>query len=259
MRFLRLVAILLAPAMLWGCLLTPGAFTAEMTIAADGGFTYAYRGEIVLAGADMPPGGAAAAGPPICYKETTGQERPCTPAEIAEQALQPDLQGMDEMQREMMRVFMGGVDPSDDASMRAFAERLSGQNGWRSVAYRGNGVFDVDFAIEGRLDRAFVFPVAADLALILPMVSATPRGDGTVIVQAPALMGGADSTAAAGVPAAGVSTPRPEGSFTLSTAGAVVETNAMAREEEAGGTVLRWTVDETERARPTATVRLAAR
>ncbi|MBC7987665.1 MAG: hypothetical protein H7X93_13510 [Sphingomonadaceae bacterium] len=264
MRLLRLLVVLLSPALLTGCLLTAGQFTAEMTVGADGAFTYSYRGEIVLAASNLADGApefapqpALEPDEPTCFKESTGQPRPCTQAEIAEQhgagaAMEQAMSGVTEQQREIMRIFLGGVDPADAASMRAFAERLSGQNGWRSVVYRGDGVFDVDFAITSRLDRDFVFPVAPEIALILPMVNATPRGDGTVVIHAPAFVGGADE-AAIGAEGRTTETPRANGSFTIRAEGEVVEANAPDRQ----GGVLRWTISDQEQPRPTATIRLA--
>jgi len=38
----RLAALIAAPLLLAGCLLTPGKFTSKLTINADRGFTYAY-------------------------------------------------------------------------------------------------------------------------------------------------------------------------------------------------------------------------
>lgn len=265
MPLLRLLAVLMLPALLTGCLLTAGQFTAEMSVGADGAFSYSYRGEIILASNDEPAGLGSPSGfegnEAMCFKESTGQPRPCTPAEIAEQqeaagtadqAMEQAMSGVAEQQREMMRIFLGGVDPADEASMRAFADRLSGQNGWRSVVYRGDGVFDVDFAIAGRLDRDFVFPVAPEIALILPMVTATPRGDGTVVIHAPAFVGGADQTAM-GTESRASETPRANGEFTIRTEGEVVETNAPDRQ----GGMLRWTISDQEQPRPTATIRLA--
>jgi len=265
MRWLRLIAVLLSPALLTGCLLTAGEFTAEMTVGADGEFSYSYRGEIILASNDEPAGLGSPSGfegnEAMCFKESTGQPRPCTPAEIAEQqeatgavdqAFDLAMSGVAEQQREMTRLLLGGVDPSDEASMRAFAERLSGQNGWRSVVYRGNGVFDVDFAITGRLDRDFVFPVAPEIALILPMVTATPRGDGTVLIHDPAFVRDAND-AAMGVEGQAPEGPRANGVFTITTDSEVVATNAPDRQTG----VLRWTIAEQPQPRPTATIRLA--
>ncbi len=47
---------------------------------------------------------------------------------------------------------MFGLPGADDESNRRFAANLMKYKGWRSVAYKGKGVFDVDYHFEGRLD-----------------------------------------------------------------------------------------------------------
>ena len=42
-----------------------------------------------------------------------------------------------------------GLPGLDEASNRAFAAKLMKYAGWRSVTYRGKGVFDVDYHFEG--------------------------------------------------------------------------------------------------------------
>src|SRR3546814_2826711 len=48
------------------------------------------------------------------------------------------------------------------AERRAIAEALSNEVGYRSAEYLGDGKFRVDYAISGRLDRGFVYPVNVD-------------------------------------------------------------------------------------------------
>ena len=57
---------------------------------------------------------------------------------------------------------MFGLPGLDDASNRAFAAKLTKYAGWRSVTYRGNGVFDVDYHFEGRATQDFLFPALPD-------------------------------------------------------------------------------------------------
>ena len=56
---------------------------------------------------------------------------------------------------------MFGLPGLDDASNRAFAAKLTKYAGWRSVTYRGNGVFDVDYHFEGRADAGLPLSGAA--------------------------------------------------------------------------------------------------
>ena len=63
--------------------------------------------------------------------------------------------------------------------------------GWRSVTYRGKGVFDVDYHFEGRATQDFMFPMLPDNDLLIPFISIRHRKDGSVLVTAPAMTGGA--------------------------------------------------------------------
>ena len=59
----------------------------------------------------------------------------------------------------------------DDESNRAFAAKLMKYAGWRSVAYRGHGVFDVDYHFDGRATQDFLFPALPDNDLIIPFIA----------------------------------------------------------------------------------------
>lgn len=271
MFWTRLIGVMLMPLLLTSCLLTPGRFTADLAIARDGSFTYQYRGEIILLTnqsfanealggmSDQPFNPETAS----CFKET-GEVRDCTPAELAEQARQHeeyrrDSASANNAEREQLSEMLGGIDIGDPATMDAFAERLARQRGWRSVAHRGEGVFEVDYMIEGRLDRDFAFPVFPDFSFIIPMVTVTPRNDGTVMVQAPAFAQGEGSPFAnteLGLPS---SASRADGVFTVRTDGEVLTNNTEnGPSREAADTVLSWTVAGLPRARPETLIRLDA-
>ena len=66
---------------------------------------------------------------------------------------------------------MFGLPGLDDASNRAFAAKLMKYAGWRSVTYRGNGVFDVDYHFDGRATQDFLFPALPDNDLIIPFIA----------------------------------------------------------------------------------------
>ena len=85
-----------------------------------------------------------------------------------------------------------GLPGLDDASNRAFAAKLMKYAGWRSVTYRGKGVFDVDYHFDGRATQDFLFPALPDNDLIIPFIAIRRRADGSVLVTAPALTGGPD-------------------------------------------------------------------
>jgi hypothetical protein len=123
---------------------------------------------------------------------------------------------------------LGGL---DDESNRAFAAKLTKYAGWRSVTYRGKGVFDVDYHFEGRATQDFVFPALPDNDVIVPFVAIRRRADGSVLVTAPALTGGAGPIASrVGSAAAGASdsgyVSRAHGRFTVATDGEILTNNS---------------------------------
>ena len=96
---------------------------------------------------------------------------------------------------DMAKVF--GLPGLDDQSNRAFAAKLMKYAGWRSVTYRGKGVFDVDYHIEGSARRTSCsrrFPTMICSSRSSLFAAAT---DGSVLVTAPAFTGGSGPMARA--------------------------------------------------------------
>jgi hypothetical protein len=246
----RLLAIA-APLLLTGCLWGPGKFASDLTLRKDGSFVLDYRGEIVL---QLPPddsksepwkeslarcrksGVTETGGPGIFDSDQTDDPlRPCTAAEIAKLKTQYEKDAAEtagkkrKESEEMAKAF--GLPGLDDESNRAFAAKLMKYAGWRSVAYRGNGVFDVDYHFEGRATQDFLFPALPDNDLIIPFIAIRRRVDGSVLVTAPAMTGGAGPLAArAGEAAAGSAKGGPmskaQGRFTVSTDGEILTNNS---------------------------------
>jgi hypothetical protein len=181
----RLFAIA-APLLLTGCLWGPGKFNSEVTVRKDGSFVLHYRGEIVL----QTPSDESTE-PWTDAKATKcgdgGKERACTKAELADQksAYEKKLKDNEQMAK------MFGLAGLDDASNRAFAAKLMKYAGWRSVTYRGKGVFDVDYHMEGSAKQDFLFPALPDNNVLIPFITLRRRADGSVLVTAPAFTGGA--------------------------------------------------------------------
>jgi len=125
---------------------------------------------------------------------------------------------------------MFGLPGLDDASNRAFAAKLSKYAGWRSVTYRGKGVFDVDYHFEGRATQDFLFPALPDNNMIIPFIAIRRRADGAVLVTAPAFTGGAGpmgpAAAGAGDMAKAGPMSRAEGRFTVITDGEILTNNS---------------------------------
>lgn len=279
---MRLVMVA-AALMLTGCLWGPGKFASELTLKKDGSFVLDYRGEIVLM---LPPDQSGKIEPwndsmALCREsgstesvaqppESSGDEadpvRACTAAEIAALRSRYERDAADRAAAkrkendEMARAL--GLPGLDDQSNRAFAAKLSKYAGWRSVTYRGNGVYDVDYRFEGRATQDFLFPALPDNDLMIPFIAIRRRADGSVLVTAPALSGEsgplAERAGALGGSAAGGPPPsRAEGRFTIVTDGEVLTNNS---EDGAAshplGRQLRWDVGPASKKIPEALVKL---
>lgn len=226
MKFSRIMAALVMPFLLASCLYSPGKFTSAMDVKADGSFTFVYKGEIVFlslfqmmnegksSGFDdgkcwgpLPDAADDASHgmversadtgkieavdpdvvvPDVVVPSAEWKERDCTRKELAdraEQKVQREARDKEEAQKFEQLL---GFNPKDQKSMQAFAAQMTKLAGWKSVVYRGNGIFDVDYQMAGKLDRDFVFPLFPDATYVYPMVLARKRADGSVQITAPA-------------------------------------------------------------------------
>lgn len=268
MNWTRILLALAAPLLLTGCLWGPGKFQSDLTLRKDNSFVLNYRGEIVL---QLPPDQASADiwKPEYarCYNDgriepradistdmNASKEdiRPCTSAELAKAKRDYETQVAEaaaskrKENEEMAKVF--GLPGLDDASNRAFAAKLSKYAGWRSVIYRGKGVFDVDYHFVGSAKQDFLFPALPDSDLLIPFVAIRRRSDGSVLVTAPALTGGAGPLGArAGAAAASQMKDGPrsraDGRFTVITDGEILTNNSEdGAAPHAAGRQVRWDV-----------------
>lgn len=284
MKFVKIAAAAALALLVGACLFTPGKFDARMSVMKDGTFTYRYDGEIFLitghsAIAAMQTAATDEAFDPdtqACWGPAGNDDaaaedddvRDCTPADIEnkrklwEESRAKRL-ATKQQETAAMKAMLGGIDPTDPATMTEFARRLQGQGGWKKVVHKGEGVFDVEFEIAGRLTHDFVFPVFDGVDFIVPFVQVTRRAAGKVHVAAPALvatdanrMGMSSLGAAAmmsGKPEAPVPFKAPEGSFTLVTDAAVLTNNSREGPSAQSGTkTLRWTAGPLDKAKPEA-------
>ena len=241
--------------LLTGCLWGPGKFASDLTVKKDGSFILDYRGEIVL---QMPPDAASEAWADSKAKCSEGdKDRPCSKAEITDQKNAYEKKRKDS--EDMAKLF--GLPGLDDASNRAFAAKLMKYAGYRSVTYRGKGVFDVDYHFVGSAKQDFLFPALPDNNLIIPFIAIRRRADGSVLVTAPAFTGGSGpmGPAAAGAGDMGKGGPvsRAEGRFTVITDGEILTNNS---EDGAApnpiGRAVHWDVGPTSNKIPETLVRL---
>jgi len=272
-----------ATLLLTGCLWGPGRFTSDLTLKKDGSFILDYKGEIVIA---LPPDKATS----VPWKDTmarcresgateTSTEsemsastdddpiRACTPAETAELKRQYEAEAArkaadDRKQNEEMAK-MFGLPGLDDESNRAFAAKLMKYAGWRSVTYRGNGIFDVDYHFAGRATQDFIFPAIPDDDLIIPFIAIRRRSDGSVFVTAPALTGGSGPLSQRAGQAASAAAPgspppsRAQGRFTILTDGEILTNNSEDGASPSPlGRALHWDVGPSSSKIPEALIRL---
>ena len=291
------------------CLLSPGKFTSTLDLRRDGRFAFAYTGEVSMFGlaqlaamgkqqgqqvfepqpcygldetGQVPDDAAAAAASAAADPAVNGDEdadaRECTPAEVATQKSDWERQRKETAERERkdlenLKAVLGGLDPTDPKSVEEFAARLRRQAGWKAVTYRGEGLFEVDFAISGRLDHDFVFPIIEKFPTANTFVQVLRRNDGTVRIDAPGFMvsqgdnpmlgmmgmgmmgrmGGGEGMGDATMP----KMPQLDGSFVLTTDGQILANNTDEGPTPGpGGQMLAWAVSVRTAAAPTALVRL---
>lgn len=183
--------------LLSACLISPGKFEARLDIRKDGRFSYGYTGEIYMLGlSKLAEMGAKADDdakfePQPCYKdEGDFEERPCTKDELATQKKdwedeQKRAAGKKKEDAEFARALLGGIDPASPKAAEELADRLRRQAGWKSVVYKGDGLFVVDFAISGRLDHDFAFPTIEKMPMANAFVALNRRNDGSIRIDAP--------------------------------------------------------------------------
>ena len=219
----RLIA-LTAPLLLTGCLWGPGKFASDLTLRKDGSFILDYRGEIILENAEEMARKQWQPGMAHCTGQDA-QARPCSASELVEQ--KNAYEAKQRSDEEAAKSF--GIPGTDDASNRAFAAKLMKYAGWRSVTYRGKGIFDVDYHQEGRLTQDFVFPLMPESNVVIPFIAIRRRADGAVLVTAPALTGGMNMFGPMAQQMGGdKSSPpsRAEGRFTVHTDGQILTNNS---------------------------------
>jgi len=264
---LALLSLLLA-----SCLLAPGKFTSSLDLRKDGRFSFAYTGEIhMLALSKLATEGAdtqATFKPEPCHKDDGLEERTCNAAEIAEQRRawqEKRRQAADKRRQdgESMKALLGGIDPSNPKAAEELAQRLRRQAGWKRVDYKGDGLFDVDFAITGRLDHDFTFPTIERFPMANAFLQIALRNDGTVRIDAPGFAATSLGEPFRGVmqgmaakETSGAAFPEIDGHFTIRTDGAILANNTdEGPQPDPAGQKLDWTVNLRTPAAPTALVR----
>lgn len=233
-RLARSLLALLLPFALAGCLLVPGKFVSTLTVNADRSFAFSYVGEVVaIDAADGMKG--------------LGDSKDADVDPSAYDDAPPTLQKL---------AFAADDDTAEaELKMKAIAEALSKEAGYRKVEYLGDRKFHVDYAIAGTLTHNFIYPFNIDALAVMPFVAIELRANGTVRVKAPAF---GNETAGTGGSMAGQATNTMDGTFTLDTNAEIVSQN-----DEAGATTgadgrkrVTWKVTPLTKAAPMAVLRV---
>jgi hypothetical protein len=171
----RIVPALCALMLLGGCLVTPGKFESTLDIRADRSFTFTYKGEVIAADMDKMSSPTPGSPEPAIEGEAMGEDS----AYMMKIALQDDPKAAEAPFAEDRK----GED--NRAKLEAIAAALAKEKGFRSAVYRGKNIFDIDYAISGKLTHSFVFPFNSDAKLVFPFIAIELRGDDRVRVKAP--------------------------------------------------------------------------
>lgn len=249
-----------------GCIFAPGKFTSQLDVRKDRNFSFRYTGEILML--PLMKQKEEAFSPDPCHTDA-GDDRECSRAELAEQKAEWEKQRAEKRKSDAQaaQMMLGGMDPSNPQAGHDFANKLRRQAGWKKVEYLGDGRFDVDFAISGKLDRDFVFPTMEGFAMSNPFVQLSLRQDGSLRIDAPAFgpsggSGGAMAGMMSGLaPNAGGEEGGPagmaDGMFTVLTDAQVLANNTDEGPATApGGQSLAWKVSPLSKAAPTALLKL---
>lgn len=234
MNIARLAFALCAPLLLASCLFTPGRFVSTLDIKADRSFTFTYAGEVVV----------------IDPNDELRRPAPASPG---------DTDGGGEAQSPISPVappLTAEQKAAAIAKQRALGEVFAKEAGYRSVEYLGNNRFRVDYAISGKLDHSFVFPINLDAKSIIPWIVIEVRKDSTVRVAALAF-GEADTLFGTSKPPGEMNASGREGTFTLTTDATLVMQNNEEGLAPGPGTRIVWKITPVTRAVPTAVLRFA--
>ncbi|WP_448659781.1 hypothetical protein ACPVPU_04470 [Sphingomonas sp. CJ99] len=247
-RWMAMAALLLAPLILSGCFIAPGSFVSTLDIAADRSFTFAYKGEVIALDLDESMKGLGDLGEGM--RDEEGE------AAWTETALLQDAPNPFEDKAE------DAEDKADkDRKLRAVADALRKEAGYRSVEYKGEGVFVIDYAISGRLDHGFVYPYNIDAEIVFPFVVIELRGADRVRVKAPAFGDSGQSSGpmgGMGGDSASKAAERLDGTFTLTTDAEIVSQNNEEGAVEANGKrSITWRATPLNKDAPMAVLKLA--
>ncbi|MCA1198815.1 hypothetical protein K9B35_12625 [Sphingomonas sp. R647] len=247
-RFKGIALAILAPVLLVGCAFSPGKFASTLTILADRSFTFSYQGEVIavdIAGEMAKGMGDAFKG--LGDEDGDEKKKKTTTSLWRDAAWQEDddaVEAEDDAEEAAKK----------EAKFKAIAEALTKEAGYRSVTYKGDGVFVVDYQISGKLTHGFLWPYNLDAEVIFPFVVLELRGADAVRVKAPAF-GDNDSL---GKGKSDNTNTKLDGTFTLITDGELVsQNNEDGAKTEGTRRTVTWKATPLSKDAPMAVVKFA--
>jgi hypothetical protein len=148
-----------------------------------------------------------------------------------------------------------------DRKNRAIADALRKEAGYRSVEYKGDGLFVIDYAITARLDHAFVYPYNVDAEIVFPFIVIELRGNDRIRIKAPAFGESSQEPGGMGAMAGGSASKaaeRLDGTFTLTTDADVISQNNEDGATEANGRrSIQWRATPLSKDAPMAVLKVA--
>ena len=245
-RFKGIALVLIAPLVLVGCAFSPGKFTSSLTLLADRSFTFSYQGEVIAV--DL--ASEMAKGMGDAFKDDEKDKKETSNTALLQAAAWQDEDAAEET---------GKADSAEEAAkkeakFKAIGEALTREAGYRSVTYKGKGVFLIDYQISGKLTHNFLWPYNLDAEVIFPFVVLEMRGKDQVRVKAPAF--GDDDSPAKGK--GDDSKAKLDGTFTLVTDGELVsQNNEDGATSTNGRKTVTWKATPLTKDAPMAVVKIA--
>jgi hypothetical protein len=240
-RLFKAALVLLLPFALASCVLAPGKFVSTLKIDADRHFAFSYVGEVYAL--DMSDDMMKGLGDTPDKTDPASGTSDDTPAPRPA-AFRPDDKADPAAKK-----------AANEAHNREIAAALSKEAGYRKVTYVGDGKFQIDYAVSGTLDHAFVFPYNLDAEAVFPFVVIELRANGTVRVKAP---GFANDSSTKSVPGADQQSSKLDGTFTVDTDAEIVSQNNEegATAGAAGRKTIIWKATPLTKDAPSAVLRL---
>jgi len=258
-RLIRWLVAIAAPLLLTSCILTPAKFVSTLDIRADRSFTFTYVGEVQLAKTKSTSSlGDTSRGDAQSWDDD-GEKKPALLNSAYMTGFKP--------RRIADKKAEDFDDTQDEAGqLKALADALSKEYGFRSVRYVGNRKLAIDYRISGKLDHAFVFPFNPDAEVLLPFIAIELRGKDKLRIKAPGYANQQNMASSlgglGGMPAMGADADASsalDGTFTLTTNATIVSQNQEdgAQTVPGGGKAIVWKANPQTRDAPTAVLQVA--